>query len=142
MLEAVAFLGTAALYMISMTITSGPNNVMLTSSGATFGFLRTLPHMPRILEGCLLLFAGISLELGLLFERYPLVQTILRVVGSGYLFYLALLFFFQAEDGIRDLYVTGVQTCALPISAITQAFIAAASSDLRPVSLLTCRTGD
>src|SRR5204862_3328213 len=25
------------------------------------------------------------------------------------------LFFFQAEDGIRDLYVTGVQTCALPI---------------------------
>src|SRR5438874_7045921 len=34
--------------------------------------------------------------------------------------YVALLvtlmfFFFQAEDGIRDLYVTGVQTCALPI---------------------------
>src|SRR5256886_7595052 len=27
------------------------------------------------------------------------------------------LFFFQAEDGIRDLTVTGVQTCALPISA-------------------------
>src|SRR5204862_4849075 len=28
-------------------------------------------------------------------------------------------FFFQAEDGIRDLYVTGVQTCALPIFLIT-----------------------
>src|SRR2546430_12424015 len=27
-----------------------------------------------------------------------------------------MLFFFQAEDGIRDLTVTGVQTCALPIS--------------------------
>src|SRR6267378_6261777 len=27
----------------------------------------------------------------------------------------AYVFFFQAEDGIRDLYVTGVQTCALPI---------------------------
>src|SRR2546430_2920846 len=27
-------------------------------------------------------------------------------------------FFFQAEDGIRDLTVTGVQTCALPISAV------------------------
>src|SRR5438874_10497901 len=27
----------------------------------------------------------------------------------------AVIFFFQAEDGIRDLYVTGVQTCALPI---------------------------
>src|SRR5215469_6888494 len=29
-------------------------------------------------------------------------------------------FFFQAEDGIRDLYVTGVQTCALPIYAVRQ----------------------
>src|SRR5207245_3233728 len=28
-----------------------------------------------------------------------------------------LLFFFQAEDGIRDATVTGVQTCALPISS-------------------------
>src|SRR5206468_9790015 len=27
-------------------------------------------------------------------------------------------FFFQAEDGIRDLIVTGVQTCALPISLV------------------------
>src|SRR6266511_353855 len=27
-----------------------------------------------------------------------------------------LIFFFQAEDGIRDFHVTGVQTCALPIS--------------------------
>src|SRR5687768_18277890 len=30
-------------------------------------------------------------------------------------------FFFQAEDGIRDVAVTGVQTCALPISAVTEA---------------------
>src|SRR5215469_23468 len=32
-------------------------------------------------------------------------------------------FFFQAEDGIRDLYVTGVQTCALPISAMLGAHL-------------------
>src|SRR3989449_4207738 len=30
----------------------------------------------------------------------------------------ALFFFFQAEDGIRDVAVTGVQTCALPISSL------------------------
>src|SRR5207302_3762930 len=28
---------------------------------------------------------------------------------------LAIIFFYQAEDGIRDFHVTGVQTCALPI---------------------------
>src|SRR2546421_6797908 len=37
-------------------------------------------------------------------------------------------FFFQAEDGIRDLIVTGVQTCALPISAVHRACLAARSS--------------
>src|SRR5204862_4190793 len=38
--------------------------------------------------------------------------------GWVYCIYITycLSFFFQAEDGIRDLYVTGVQTCALPIS--------------------------
>ena len=29
--------------------------------------------------------------------------------------YVGIFFFFQAEDGIRDIGVTGVQTCALPI---------------------------
>src|SRR2546430_2875207 len=36
--------------------------------------------------------------------------------GAGWLGQRAFFFFFQAEDGIRDLTVTGVQTCALPIS--------------------------
>src|SRR6266576_218336 len=37
----------------------------------------------------------------------------------------AIFFFFQAEDGIRDLYVTGVQTCALPISISRREFVKA-----------------
>lgn len=88
-MEILAFLGPAALYMISMTITPGPNNVMLTASGANYGFLRTLPHIFGILGGCFLLFAGIALGLGLVFERYPIVQTALRFIGSAYLLYLA-----------------------------------------------------
>ena len=32
-------------------------------------------------------------------------------------------FFFQAEDGIRDIGVTGVQTCALPILCLGQALL-------------------
>src|SRR3712207_8585608 len=41
--------------------------------------------------------------------------------------YLVDFFFFQAEDGIRDIGVTGVQTCALPISVGNQRLIAALS---------------
>ena len=40
------------------------------------------------------------------------------VVIDGVLFF----FFFQAEDGIRDHCVTGVQTCALPISISASSF--------------------
>src|SRR2546430_4949825 len=42
----------------------------------------------------------------------------LAVTNASWLseaYVLIVLFFFQAEDGIRDLTVTGVQTCALPI---------------------------
>src|SRR2546430_5982251 len=42
---------------------------------------------------------------------WPKIHHILCRIRSVFFF-----FFFQAEDGIRDLTVTGVQTCALPIS--------------------------
>src|SRR5256885_10129857 len=45
------------------------------------------------------------MEIGL----YVLFKTCVRVI---------VFFFFQAEDGIRDYKVTGVQTCALPIFAV------------------------
>ena len=40
-----------ATYSFVMSITPGPNNVMLTASGATFGFRRTIPHMLGISVG-------------------------------------------------------------------------------------------
>src|SRR5206468_5982540 len=42
------------------------------------------------------------------------VESLLSIRLFAY-YYLWFFFFFQAEDGIRDLIVTGVQTCALPI---------------------------
>src|SRR2546430_3593848 len=50
--------------------------------------------------------------------------AIIAGIGSS------LFFFFQAEDGIRDLTVTGVQTCALPISPLKRA------ADLAPTMFL------
>src|SRR2546427_5723296 len=45
-------------------------------------------------------------------SKGEMLATQTEVKGSA-------VFFFQAEDGIRDLTVTGVQTCALPIFART-----------------------
>src|SRR2546430_2873892 len=43
-------------------------------------------------------------------------------------------FFFQAEDGIRDLTVTGVQTCALPICSNSVAFIETATNTVKHIT--------
>src|SRR3989449_11325791 len=43
-------------------------------------------------------------------------------------------FFFQAEDGIRDVAVTGVQTCALPIAALVASINARLDHALRVVA--------
>src|SRR5206468_6080081 len=48
-------------------------------------------------------------------------------------------FFVQAEDGIRDLIVTGVQTCALPISNSTPRSPRAALPAVAPCSRRVCR---
>src|SRR5690349_24449533 len=53
-----------------------------------------------------------------------------------------LVFFFQAEDGIRDLYVTGVQTCALPILVITSTTLADAfAAEVSMLVIVACANG-
>ena len=77
------------LFAFVMSATPGPNNIMLTASGANYGFRRTLPHMFGISCGFLALIATVAAGLGALFVAYPPLQTALRVVGSAYLLYLA-----------------------------------------------------
>src|SRR5205085_8917883 len=48
-------------------------------------------------------------------------------------------FFFLAEDGIRDLTVTGVQTCALPIWGSSYMFIKVGVRDFSPAAMVELR---
>ncbi|ALM52249.1 LysE family translocator [Halomonas huangheensis] len=85
----LSFVVPVTLFMMSMTLTPGPNNVMLTASGANYGFRRTIPHLLGIIAGCFVLFCSVAMGLGMIFERFPVVQTALKIVGSVYLLYLA-----------------------------------------------------
>ena len=53
-----------ATYSFVMSITPGPNNVMLTTSGANFGFRRTVPHMLGISAGCAVQLVAVCAGLG------------------------------------------------------------------------------
>lgn len=72
-----------------MSITPGPNNIMLWASGANYGFQRTLPHMLGITIGFASLILCCGLGLGALFELFPAFQLFLKIAGSSYLLYLA-----------------------------------------------------
>ena len=69
--------------------TPGPNNIMLTASGKNFGYIKTIPHMLGVVLGFLSLIVVFGLGLTVIFSKYPIIQFILRIVGSIYLLYLS-----------------------------------------------------
>jgi threonine/homoserine/homoserine lactone efflux protein len=79
-----------ATYSFVMSITPGPNNVMLTASGATFGFRRTIPHILGISVGFGAELLAVCAGLGAMFNHWPYLQTVLRWVGAAYLVYLGI----------------------------------------------------
>src|SRR5215813_3225151 len=72
-----------------MFFTPGPNNIMLLSSGLTYGFRPTLPHVAGITFGFAFMIGAVGLGLGTVFLAYPILQTILKWGGVAYLLYLA-----------------------------------------------------
>src|SRR6202166_2969744 len=72
-----------------MAFTPGPNNIMVLSSGLTYGFRRSLPHIAGIAIGVSIMVASVGLGLGAIFIAYPVLQTILKYGGVAYLIYLA-----------------------------------------------------
>lgn len=81
--------GALATFAFVASITPGPNNVMLWASGLNYGFSRTIPHIAGISIGFMSLLVATGFGIGAVFERWPWVSPILRIVGSAYLLYLA-----------------------------------------------------
>jgi threonine/homoserine/homoserine lactone efflux protein len=77
-----------ATYSFVMSITPGPNNVMLTASGANFGFRRTVPHLFGISTGCAIQLIAVCAGLGALFSHWPVLHTVLQWAGAAYLLWL------------------------------------------------------
>lgn len=81
----IAFIVFAAV----MYFTPGPNNIMVLSSGLTYGFRPTVPHIAGITFGCAFMVAAVGIGFGAIFVAYPILQTILKFAGAAYLVYLA-----------------------------------------------------
>nr|WP_316640211.1 LysE family translocator [uncultured Roseateles sp.] len=76
-------------YCMVMSGTPGPNNMMLTASGANFGYRGALPQILGISSGVFVQTLLTCLGLGSVFAAYPTAHSVLRVAGSLYLIFLA-----------------------------------------------------
>lgn len=89
-------------YVVVMSVTPGPNNVMLATSGVNYGLRKTLPMVSGIIAGCLiqLLFSILAFEQ--LLHWMAVIRIPLTVLGSGYLFWLAWKIFRSAAPQLND----------------------------------------
>ena len=90
-----------------MYVTPGPNNAMVLTSGLKFGFTNTIPHMFGITIGHVLQLFLVCLGLGKIFQLFPELQNILKILCALYLLFLGykILGSFSKiqEDGSRPL---------------------------------------
>lgn len=77
------------VFAVVSTVTPGPNNLMLMSSGANFGFKRTMPHMAGITFGFGLMVILVGMGLMTVFDQFPASHLVLKVLSIAYLIYLA-----------------------------------------------------
>ncbi len=89
-------------YVTVMSITPGPNNLLLATSGVNFGFRRTLPMLFGILLGCALQMLLASVALELLLHWMASVRLPLTVVGCSYLLWLSWKIFRAGAPQLRE----------------------------------------
>lgn len=86
--------------IIVMIGTPGPNNLMLLTAGARFGFRRCIQHILGIMAGCQTLLLGIALGLGGLLQTYPQVALALKILCVAVLVYLAWMLVRPADESV------------------------------------------
>ncbi|MCU0831563.1 MAG: LysE family translocator [Rhizobiaceae bacterium] len=77
------------IFAFVTSVTPGPNNMMLLASGVNFGLRATWPHIFGIAFGVSTLLLSTALGLGALFTLYPPLNTALKIIGAGYMLWLA-----------------------------------------------------
>jgi len=77
------------LFAFASSISPGPNNLMLMSSGANFGFRKTLPHMFGVGFGFTLMVALVGIGIMQVFDLFPASYLILKWCSVIYLVYLS-----------------------------------------------------
>lgn len=90
----------------------GPNVIMLTASGAQFGFRRTFPHLLGVALGVGIIAGLTGLGIGAMLVAYPNLKLILRIIAAAWILWMAWLLWMSTnrpKSEQRDIPFTFVQ---------------------------------
>jgi len=77
------------LFVSLVSMTPGPNNLLLAASGANFGFIKTLPHMFGVIVGFALMVVASGFGLGVVLNEFPQVILPMKIISVSFLLYLS-----------------------------------------------------
>ena len=78
-----------ALFWFVTAYTPGPNNVVASYSGFNFGIIKTFPHILGVTLGFTSLVLFLTIGLINIFKLFPIIQEIIKYLGTIFLLYLA-----------------------------------------------------
>ena len=78
-----------ALFWFVAAYTPGPNNVVASYSGFNFGIAKTIPHILGVTLGFTSLVLFLTIGLINVFKLFPIIQLIIKYLGTIFLLYLA-----------------------------------------------------
>mgnify|MGYP001957675387 FL=1 len=82
-------LTTLMLFMFVAAFTPGPNNLLSSYSGFNFGIKKSLPLICGVTFGFPILIIIINSGLIIVFKKFPILQEIIKIIGSGFILYFA-----------------------------------------------------
>ena len=83
------YIYSLVLFTIASSATPGPNNILVMTSGVNFGVKKSLPVFCGICVGFALMLLLVGIGFGQIFEVFPNLNTMIKIIGVGYLLYLA-----------------------------------------------------
>ena len=77
------------IFMFVAAFTPGPNNFLASYSGFNFGIKKTIPLICGVTFGFPILLIAINFGLIIFFKKFPILQEIIKIIGSGFILYFA-----------------------------------------------------
>ena len=92
-----------AIFLFVGAFSPGPNNLLASYSGFNFGLKKTLPLIYGVTFGFPIVLISVNSGLAIVFNKFPMFQEILKILGSGFLIYMAYKIAFSSKSGEKEI---------------------------------------